>query len=204
MTREQEFAQLPALPIVPWAVTLAMTVAYRQFRETSLTVRRCRSKSDWQSACATLGTLSDQWWTAEAMAKLGTKAVAAFEGISRRKYYWKEILAARNLNLTSSDVISHQQQGQSRVLPDSEVATASSVRSIDREGSQDVRALAFYDNREEHSTYLQSDGTYQYTATAQTFRLTYYSINRQRRSKPKLGQPHSNAISDASSRFTRF
>ena len=40
MTREQEFAHLPALPIVPWAVTLAMTVAYRQFRETSLTVRR--------------------------------------------------------------------------------------------------------------------------------------------------------------------
>jgi hypothetical protein len=29
------------------------------------------------------------------MAKLGTKAVAAFEGISRRKYYWKDIHAAR-------------------------------------------------------------------------------------------------------------
>lgn len=76
---------LPPLPVVPYAVSLATAVSYRAFRQTKLASHRKRSKEDLQACCKILGGMRDSWWSAGAMADLGTAALKKAEGGSTRK-----------------------------------------------------------------------------------------------------------------------
>jgi len=75
---------LPPLPVVPHAVSLATAVSYRAFRQTKLASHRKRSKEDLQACCNILEKMRDSWWTAGAMADLGTAALKKAEGPTRR------------------------------------------------------------------------------------------------------------------------
>jgi len=75
---------LPPLPVVPYAVSLATAVSYRAFRQTKLASHRKRSKEDLQACCTILEKMRDSWWTAGAMADLGTAALKKAEGPARR------------------------------------------------------------------------------------------------------------------------
>jgi hypothetical protein len=74
MAESLKLMDLPALPIIPYAMTLCLTVIYRQCRE-SLSSLVSRSAKHLVAACGTLDDLASQWWTAEAVAKLGRRAV---------------------------------------------------------------------------------------------------------------------------------
>lgn len=66
---------LPPLPIVPYAITLSMGVFYRQLRSSKLVTHFDRAKASLEACCALLEDLSPQWYSAEAMARLGQKAL---------------------------------------------------------------------------------------------------------------------------------
>jgi len=74
---------LPPLPVVPYAVSLSTAVSYRAFRQTKLASHRKRSKEDLEACCKILEKMRDSWWSAGAMADLGTAALKNAEGSTR-------------------------------------------------------------------------------------------------------------------------
>ena len=66
---------LPPLPIVPWALSLAMANSYRQFRQSRLPTHRNRARSDLQVCCDLVEKMRSDWWSAGAMADLGRAAL---------------------------------------------------------------------------------------------------------------------------------
>lgn len=66
---------LPPLPIVPYAIALSMGVSYRQLRSSKLITHFDRAKASLEACCSLLENLSPRWYSAEAMARLGRKAL---------------------------------------------------------------------------------------------------------------------------------
>ncbi|KAL9622784.1 MAG: hypothetical protein Q9160_002903 [Pyrenula sp. 1 TL-2023] len=71
----QSLQSISYLPLIPYAISLTMTVAYRQMRHTKLSSHREIAKRSISNCCQALESMKDKWWSAGAMAKLGTKAI---------------------------------------------------------------------------------------------------------------------------------
>ncbi|CAM1508709.1 Fc.00g055570.m01.CDS01 [Cosmosporella sp. VM-42] len=74
--------ELPALPIIPYTMTLCLTVAYRQCRQ-SVSTTADRATRHLTTAYTILESLASQWWMAEAMSKLGKRAMEKTRKVSR-------------------------------------------------------------------------------------------------------------------------
>ncbi|KAJ5951801.1 uncharacterized protein N7479_010214 [Penicillium vulpinum] len=72
--------ELPPLPIVPYSVTLSMGVSYRQLRSSRLITHLNRAKASLEACRSVLDNLSPYWYSAEAMARLGQKALYQIQG----------------------------------------------------------------------------------------------------------------------------
>ncbi|KZO89943.1 hypothetical protein CALVIDRAFT_455632, partial [Calocera viscosa TUFC12733] len=79
VANEENLGMLPPIPVIPYALTLSMTVAYRQFRESKLHIHKMRARADWERAHRALAALGKQWWSAEALARLGAQAMERIE-----------------------------------------------------------------------------------------------------------------------------
>lgn len=73
MAEDIPFISLPAVPVIPYTVTLCLTVSYRQCRE-CLSSNVVRAMRHLESSCRVLEELANQWWIAEAMGKMGQRA----------------------------------------------------------------------------------------------------------------------------------
>lgn len=73
LTADDKHRQLPTLPLLPYAISLSLTVAYRGLRDGSY--EASKAEADLAARCALLETLNKTWWTADAMGKLGRKAL---------------------------------------------------------------------------------------------------------------------------------
>ncbi|KAL4889721.1 hypothetical protein BDV59DRAFT_186052 [Aspergillus ambiguus] len=72
---------LPPLPIVPYALALSMGVSYQQFRSSKLITHFERAKASLEACCTLLENLGVYWYSAEAMARLGRKALHQIEEV---------------------------------------------------------------------------------------------------------------------------
>lgn len=77
LTMGGKHARLPPLPLVPYAVSLSLTVAYRGLRDSHCDP--AKAQSDLSARCAILESFNKIWWTADAMAKLGRKALKSIQ-----------------------------------------------------------------------------------------------------------------------------
>lgn len=75
---------VPPLPLVPYAVGLTLTVTYRGLRDKAFEDVD-RAQADLATRCEMLEALSTYWWTADAMARLGRKALKSLKDIGVRK-----------------------------------------------------------------------------------------------------------------------
>jgi hypothetical protein len=73
---------LPPHPIVPYALTLSMGVSYQQFRSSKLITHFDRAKAGLEACCTLLEELGVSWYSAEAMARLGRKALHQIEELN--------------------------------------------------------------------------------------------------------------------------
>lgn len=73
-------AELPPVPLVPYAVSLSLTVAYRGLRDSHSDP--VKAQSDLAARCDILESFHKTWWTADAMAKLGRKALKSLNQYS--------------------------------------------------------------------------------------------------------------------------
>ena len=74
------------IPLVPYAIGLSLTVAYRGLRDHSSD--HSNTASALATRCEMLESLSTRWWTADAMAKLGRKALKSMQnpvGLKRQE-----------------------------------------------------------------------------------------------------------------------
>ncbi|KIW72841.1 hypothetical protein PV04_01008 [Phialophora macrospora] len=75
---------VPPLPLIPYAVGLTLTVTYRGLRDNAF--EDCeRAQADLATRCEMLEALSTYWWTADAMARLGRKALKSLKETGVRK-----------------------------------------------------------------------------------------------------------------------
>jgi len=70
---------VPPLPLIPYAVSLSLTVAYRLLRDKSPSTDVQQAKHDLEIRCEILEGLRKEWWSADAMAKLGRRALASLK-----------------------------------------------------------------------------------------------------------------------------
>jgi hypothetical protein len=63
---------LPPLPLVPYALSVALSVVYRHFRSRRLKVHIKRATEELKQCVVLLNRLRNSWWSAGTMADLGT------------------------------------------------------------------------------------------------------------------------------------
>lgn len=83
MLSQEATDNLPPLPIIPYALSMALTVAYRSFRQSKLQKVRDRAEEDIKTCCRVLEGFRDQWWSARAIADIAGAALVKADN-SRR------------------------------------------------------------------------------------------------------------------------
>lgn len=78
--------ELPPLPIVPYAISLSMSVSYQQLRQGDSNITFDQAKGNLTSCCSFLDELSAYWDSASAMFRLGTRALKQIEDARARPY----------------------------------------------------------------------------------------------------------------------
>ncbi|KAL4950063.1 hypothetical protein BDW69DRAFT_202399 [Aspergillus filifer] len=143
---------LPPLPIVPYAVSLSMGVSYQQLRTSKLITHFNRAKASLESCCDLLQALGTYWYSAEAMARLGRKAMRQIDGSASRNKSYRDpqMLSAMDTNNVSlnnqalvtadadadASVVSlptSSKPSESLRVPTSVVAHGQSIRPLDDE-----------------------------------------------------------------------
>ncbi|RMZ82324.1 hypothetical protein DV738_g1742, partial [Chaetothyriales sp. CBS 135597] len=74
-----QYLNIPPLPLVPYAVSLSLTVAYRRLRDNHYHNDPEQIQSALTVRCEMLENLSTYWWTAHGMAQLGRKALRSMQ-----------------------------------------------------------------------------------------------------------------------------
>ena len=74
---------LPPLPIPDWSLALSMSFAYRQYRQSRLSMHKARAKEDLEKCCHLLDGLKVVWHSAGAMAEMGKAAIEKANQVCR-------------------------------------------------------------------------------------------------------------------------
>lgn len=72
--------QLPPLPLVPYALSVALSVVYRHFRSRRLKVHIKRASEELKQCVLLLDRLRDAWWSAGTMADIGRAVLSNAAG----------------------------------------------------------------------------------------------------------------------------
>jgi len=70
------------LPVASYAASLSMTVAYRKLRDNQVASSSPALVESLAYRCEVLESFKERWWSADAMARLGRKALQKFEALS--------------------------------------------------------------------------------------------------------------------------
>jgi hypothetical protein len=73
--------QLTLFPFIPYAMSLAMSIAYREMRHSKLTIQRTRSRIQFQTLCDALTRLEGIFWSASATAEMGKKLLKEMDRV---------------------------------------------------------------------------------------------------------------------------
>ncbi|RAL05045.1 transcription factor domain-containing protein [Aspergillus ibericus CBS 121593] len=123
---------LPPLPIVPYALTLSMGVSYQQFRSSKLITHLDRARTSLEACCTLLEGLGVYWYSAEAMARLGRKALHQIDEVELGHHQHGRAASLSTSGLTSTSAPQHS-SGCLPTLPSSSFVAApgalSDVRS---------------------------------------------------------------------------
>lgn len=71
MVGNECYKQLVLLPFVPYAVSLSLSVVYRDLRHSKIPMHRARSRKALEANCRILESLGEIFWSAAAMANMG-------------------------------------------------------------------------------------------------------------------------------------
>ncbi|KAH6709444.1 hypothetical protein BKA61DRAFT_614263 [Leptodontidium sp. MPI-SDFR-AT-0119] len=73
--------QLVLFPFIPYAMSLSMSIAYREMRHSKLPIHRARSRSQFQTICDALSGLQGIFWSASTTAEMGKKLLKEMDRV---------------------------------------------------------------------------------------------------------------------------
>jgi hypothetical protein len=76
---DEFYHRIPLLPVVPYALSLSLGVAYRELRRSKVPMYRTRAKAALRTNCTLLGELGDLFWSAGVMARMGEQVLEEME-----------------------------------------------------------------------------------------------------------------------------
>lgn len=82
LVREEIGRELIYLHFVPYAVSLSLSISYKQMRHAKIPIYRQRARSDLQSTCDLLDHLSNYFYLASVMANMGKATIAEMGRVS--------------------------------------------------------------------------------------------------------------------------
>lgn len=118
--------RLTMINAIPYAVSLSLSVCYSALRNSKLSTNRNRARKDFEANCKLLKELSEQFWMAEAMAKLGFKALSEIDRITTESMMMqpqetgKEFQYTNDRYFPTPTVESPQQELSARSFSDSQ------------------------------------------------------------------------------------
>lgn len=68
-------------PFVPYAMSLSMSIAYREMRHSKLTLHRTRSRRQFQTLCEALSKLEAIFWSASATSEMAKKLLKEMDRV---------------------------------------------------------------------------------------------------------------------------
>jgi hypothetical protein len=151
------------LPIASYAASLSMTVAYRKLRDSQVASSSPALVESLTYRCTILESFKERWWSADAMARLGRKALRNVEALSNVQHLDQhpaftaagpiyEVDTLNPLDMLSSAAECHAQadilsqlsqsvtaaEGPSGLLATDELATEIQARTGDGHASTDA------------------------------------------------------------------
>ena len=73
--------QVVLLPFVPYAISLSLSVAYREMRRSKVPMYRARAQNDVKANCRSLDQLGEIFWTARIMAQMGNATLRELDRV---------------------------------------------------------------------------------------------------------------------------
>ncbi|KAE9381403.1 hypothetical protein N431DRAFT_440265 [Stipitochalara longipes BDJ] len=74
--------QLTLFPFVPYAISLSMSIVYREMRHSRLPLHRARSRAQFQILCDGLSELSGIFWSASTTSEMGKKLLKEMDRVA--------------------------------------------------------------------------------------------------------------------------
>jgi hypothetical protein len=73
--------QVTLFPFVPYAMTLSMSIAYREMRHSKLPLHRARSRTQFLTICDALSELEGVFWSASTTSEMGKKLLKEMDRV---------------------------------------------------------------------------------------------------------------------------
>ncbi|KAM3082702.1 hypothetical protein ACMFMF_002357 [Clarireedia jacksonii] len=73
--------QLVCFPFIPYAISLSLSITYREMRHHKLPLHRKRARAQFQQTCRLLKELEGVWWSAKNAAELGWKMLREIDRV---------------------------------------------------------------------------------------------------------------------------
>ncbi|QSZ32955.1 hypothetical protein DSL72_002538 [Monilinia vaccinii-corymbosi] len=73
--------QLVLFPFIPYAISLSLSIAYREMRHNKLPIHRLRARAHFQASCRLLEGLEGKYWTAANAANMGKKMIKEIDRV---------------------------------------------------------------------------------------------------------------------------
>ncbi|RDW91650.1 hypothetical protein BP5796_02815 [Coleophoma crateriformis] len=80
-TSRESREQLSLFPFVPYAVSLGLSISYRELRRNKIPLYRARARAQFQANCDILSDLKDIFWSASTMADMGKKVLKEIDRV---------------------------------------------------------------------------------------------------------------------------
>jgi len=74
--------QITLFPFVPYAISLSMSIIYREMRHSKLPFHRVRSRTQFQTLCDALSELSGIFWSASTTSDMGKKLLKEMDRVA--------------------------------------------------------------------------------------------------------------------------
>ena len=78
---DEFYGQLVLFPFVPYAVSLSLSVAYREMRHNKVPMYRARAQVDHRTNCHVLENLGKIFWSASVMAEMGKSTLRELDKV---------------------------------------------------------------------------------------------------------------------------
>ncbi len=118
--------QLTLFPFIPYAMSLSMSIAYREMRHSKLPLHRSRSRAEFQTLCDALSELEGIFWSASTTSEMGKKLLKEMDRVysavsvseTRRPHHFAANTTAATVIYPSPiSTFSNQNCKSSKIIP---------------------------------------------------------------------------------------